>query len=139
MCNQNQKLNKKGFSLVELLFVMAILGGLMAIAIPSMSSNEESVKKLALITDMQETNKMIIQEYMNNQSFIGAVGTYEDTDNNGISETTMNGMSIHLSKGNVMTVSLEDCGAGIGGGYKITGSFGELIKEYNSCTQSRIN
>ena len=139
MCNQNQKLNKKGFSLVELLFVMVILGGLMAIAIPNMSSNEESVKKLALVTDIREVNKIIIQEYMTNQSFNGSVGIYEDTDNNGISEVSMNGTPVHLSLGNIITVTTEDCGAGAGGGYKIVGAFGGLTKEFNSCTSSKID
>ncbi len=133
------KINKKGFSMVELLFVMAILGGLMAIAIPNMSSNEESVKSLALITDIREVNKMIIQEYMNNQSFNGAVGVYQDTDQNGISETTMNGSSVHLTQGNIITVTIEDCGSGNGGGYKISGAFGELVKEFNSCTSAKID
>ncbi len=134
----HKKINKKAFSMIELLFVMFILGLLMSVAIPALSQNEESAKKIALMNDIKEANKMVVQEYMNNQSYVGAVGVYTDSDNNGIAETTMNGSAVHVTIGNTITISIEDCNSIVGSGYKIIGNLGTLTKEYNSCTSAKL-
>lgn len=116
---------------------MVILSALIAIAIPSMSENEKSVKQIALMNDLKEANKMVVQEFMNNQTFSGAVGVYVDSDNNGLADTNMNGTPFHISQGNTITITLEAC-ATSGAGYKIVGNLCALTKEYNSCTSVKI-
>lgn len=137
MYTKNKKI-KKALSMIELLFVMLILAALTAIAIPSMSENEKSVKQIALMTDLKEANKMVVQEFMNNQTFSGAVGVYVDSDNNGLADTNMNGTPFHISQGNTITITLESC-ATSGTGYKIVGNLGAVTKEYNSCTSAKIH
>ena len=56
MFNKNLK-NKKGFSLVELMVVVAIMGVLSAIAIPSYSNYRKTAKKSAYKADLVSLHK----------------------------------------------------------------------------------
>ena len=70
------KLNKKGFTLVELLAVIVVLALLMVVATSSIGSALNNSKKKAL---QSETQKLLSQEYKNVQSDI-IMGTVSNTD-----------------------------------------------------------
>ena len=54
-----KRLIKKGFSMVELLFVMVILAALAAIAIPNMSSGTDSANRTAMRSDLTNALNLI--------------------------------------------------------------------------------
>ena len=53
---------RKGFSMIEMLFVMVIMAGLAAIAIPAMSDSDESTKLASMKEDARNTINFVNQE-----------------------------------------------------------------------------
>ncbi len=55
-----KKLNKKGFSIVEMLIVIAVIGILAAVLIPTFPAIVESAQKSARLQNAQNTLKMVL-------------------------------------------------------------------------------
>ena len=139
---------KKGFSMIELLFVMVILAALAAIAIPNMSDSSRATAITSMNSDMQNVINLVNQQLIKSQSFnyesiqqINGSPVFIGGDSiNGFAEDSFpDGTKIPLTKDNslsVFTESGEFCN-----GYVIN-IFNKLLsKEYlylkfNSCNMT---
>ena len=66
-------LNKKGFTLVELMIVVVILGILVAIAVPIYSSVTTNAKKKTCFSNMRMISGACVQYYMLHNSYDGLI------------------------------------------------------------------
>ncbi|MEV9527062.1 type II secretion system protein [Aliarcobacter butzleri] len=134
-----KKIVRKGFSMIELLFVMVILASLAAIAIPSMSASEESSILTSMRSDAQGAIKVINERYVENQEYIESGSFTDGADNDGKSSETLSDgeTQLFVSKNNTISIQVEDCGTGEGTGFSVQVSNTQLSKiaTYNSCTQ----
>jgi prepilin-type N-terminal cleavage/methylation domain-containing protein len=129
-----KNLIRKGFSMIELLFVMVILSSLAAIAIPSMSSGTESARMTSMSNDTRSIINIIISEYSKTGDYTKVISTptatceskmfegstcFKDTNNNGFAnEKLLTGAEIPLSPDNEVVIEFRNCadeGAGLAG------------------------
>jgi len=151
-------MRKKAFSMVELLFVMAIMALLMAIAVPQFTSYQNSEKMVAAKSDtMNVINMLNAQRTLSNDSYetLDFLDTSWDSDNDGFLDDgagtplLINGKKIPWSKGNYLEAYGVTCnGSDYNNGFYIS----VLVKsicandacdksptiEYNSCTYGKI-
>ena len=71
---ENQKKNNKGFSLVDLIVVVAIMAVLMGVLVPTLVRNVEKSKKQKDINNLAEI-RSAIQTTMASEEFSGLTGT----------------------------------------------------------------
>lgn len=141
-----KRLVRKGFSMIELLFVMVILAALAAIAMPSMSAGTDSANLTAMKSDAKNIQNLLVSKFVNNQDFteIITAGDYVDADNNGKADTALaDGTVMPITKGNTVTLGLADCnGNGTNeDGYTISianDSYKAATITFNSCTDGKI-
>jgi len=102
---------KNGFSMVELLFVMAIMAALAAIAIPSLSGASNSAIMSSMKSDIQGVSTTLLSEYANDPDYtniVGAIGSdvvFADATGNGLSDTgLLTNKQFSISKDNVVTI-----------------------------------
>lgn len=87
-----KKKNNKGFSLVELIVVVAIMAVLMGILVPTLVKNVEKSKKQKDESAIEEIRSQMQNSLADPKfSHIGAVLTYNDTANKDITITDPNG------------------------------------------------
>jgi len=67
-------LNKKGFTLVELMIVVVILGILVAIAVPIYSAVTTNAKKKTCLSNMRIMSGIAVQYFINNDGYEGLFG-----------------------------------------------------------------
>lgn len=112
-----KRLIRKGFSMVELLFVMVILAALAAIAIPSMSSSEESTLKTGMTSDIRnimnliESKRIITGNYAevleSGENYVSKY--FSDEDKDGFADDTLaDGTKIPLTNGNSVSIILTN-------------------------------
>ena len=90
-----KKKNNKGFSLVELIVVVAIMAVLMGILVPTLVKNVEKSKKQKDESAIEEIRSQMQNTLADPKfSHIGATITYEDKTNKDISITTPDGNTI---------------------------------------------
>jgi prepilin-type N-terminal cleavage/methylation domain-containing protein len=141
-----KKMIKKGFSMIELLFVMVILASLAAIAIPSMSSGTDSASLTSMKSDARNVQSLLVSKFISDQDYTKVItaGSYSDANDDGFADTTLiDGTKIPLTKGNTITLTTEDCnGNGTNeDGYSISisnASYKANTVNYNSCTDGKI-
>lgn len=125
-----KRLIRKGFSMVELLFVMVILAALAAIAIPNMSSGANSAAMVSMQSDSKNLISLILSEYAKTGDLTQVIpaqtescesklleGTtcFKDSNNDGTSETELlTGAKVVLSQDNEAIAELRNCEA-VGG------------------------
>ncbi|MCT7632112.1 type II secretion system protein [Aliarcobacter butzleri] len=144
------KLVKKGFSMIELLFVMVILAALAAIAIPSMSSGTESATITSMTSDVRNAMTTMQAKYVDKQDYSEII-VNEITDvaagTDGFATVTLvDGAKIPLSKGNLITITANTAAAGTctaaGQGFEITVSNPTIAGKtvvFDSCNDSRVH
>ncbi|MCT7596077.1 prepilin-type N-terminal cleavage/methylation domain-containing protein [Aliarcobacter butzleri] len=128
---------KKGFSMIELLFVMVALAALTAIAIPSMSSGTDSAKFISTTTDAKNLINLLYAEQSKTGDLSQVIsvsadncesrlltGTtcFKDNNNDGFADSKLlTGAEIALSKDNEIALDLLNCAdfGGIGTGFLI--------------------
>ena len=74
-----KRLNKKGFTLIELIVVIAILGILAAIAIPRFSGFQDNAKNKAVLAEAKTLANTIAVLETDSKTFVATEST-EDTD-----------------------------------------------------------
>ena len=83
-----KKLNKKGFTLAELLIVVAIIGILAAIAIPVFTTQMEKTRKAVDEANATSIKSMAVAEAMSDTKFTPPQSYY------GVYDTTSNSLTI---------------------------------------------
>ena len=79
---KDQKKNNKGFSLVELIVVVAIMAVLLGVLVPTLVRNVEKSKKQKDISNLSEL-RSAIQTTMASEAFSGLTGTLTFSKTNG--------------------------------------------------------
>lgn len=73
----NKLKNQKGFTLVELVVVMAIIGILVTIAVPMFSSSTNSAKDSKLKADLRSTDSALALIYAKNSAYPATQAAYD--------------------------------------------------------------
>jgi len=136
---RNMKRNmRKGFSMIELLFVMVIMAALSAIAIPALSGGEKSAKITSLTSDSKNMINFLENEIYLNENSLTANIDEQDEQATFVYGDQFYGKDIPISQGNqiVITGKPDDCH----NGYEIVVSdtTGLVTKTstYNKCTDT---
>lgn len=75
---RNRLVNRKGFTLVELLVVVAIIGILAAIAIPKFTSASETARGAKIVADLRTLDSAAELYYASAQATAAAIATLKD-------------------------------------------------------------
>jgi type IV pilus assembly protein PilA len=106
---------QKGFTLIELMIVVAIIGILAAIAIPAYSDYTKRAKVTELVT-AGSACKASVSEFFQSQQAYPANITEAGCSN----ATTAKISSLALGTGGIITVTANSTGAGVTGTYVLT-------------------
>ena len=106
---------QKGFTLIELMIVVAIIGILAAIAIPAYSDYTKRAKVTELVTAGSACKASVSEYFQAEQAFPA------DIDAAGCSaQSTDKIASLSLGANGVITVAAREAGAGVTGNYVLT-------------------
>src|SRR2546430_16769108 len=75
---KNKQLNRGGFTLVEIMIVVAIIGLLAAIAIPNYKLARDRSRMVSCVTNLHRIEGAIQEWAMESRKQSGQAGTYED-------------------------------------------------------------
>lgn len=141
--------NKKGFSLIEILFVLGVMSALAAIAIPSYLEDKESLILTKIRVDTTNALNTIHNQYEMTNSFesIYGNGYSSNAGTNGEYATgesataTINGTKFSLTEGNSISLNnssyiAEDCPEG----FVLTISNYDIMKMsyFDSCKDTKF-
>ncbi|WP_434566227.1 prepilin-type N-terminal cleavage/methylation domain-containing protein [Vibrio chagasii] len=101
MNNKNKRTNQKGFTLIELMIVVAIIGALSAIAVPAYQNyvaKSEAASGLATLKSIMTTAELFYQENgIASAATEAALGTATDANDLGTIASTLSGALPTLS------------------------------------------
>ena len=103
---------KRGFSLVELMVVVAIMGTLAAIAIPAYNEYRKSAKKTAYRTDMLAFHKGVLAFGVELDSFCERETTPDDVSINNIGMQSLTSSKLYGVNGTNLVQCTGTCTAG---------------------------
>lgn len=81
MNRMSKKLNKKGFTLAELLIVVAIIAVLVVVSVPIFSSKLEKAREAADVANMRAAKAAAAALYLSDESSASKGSYYYDADN----------------------------------------------------------
>ena len=87
MIQKNRENGKKGFTLAELLVVVAIIAVLVAISIPIFTAQLDKAKKATDAANVRAAKGAAVTEYLSTEK-TGAVTYYYDAESGKVSDTT---------------------------------------------------
>ena len=76
-----ERLNKKGFTLAELLIVVAIIAVLVAVSVPVFNSKLEKSREATDVANMRAAKAAVIADYLNGDIEVTDSPVYYDADN----------------------------------------------------------
>lgn len=96
-----KKLNKKGFTLAELLIVVAIIGVLVAVSIPIFTAQLKKAKRATNMANARSIYAMLVADYMDdntvNATISGATSGTAITYTNDKAEVTVDGQKFEFT------------------------------------------
>lgn len=100
------KINRKGFTLAELLVVVAILAILVAVSIPIFTGKLSEAKKATDAANLRAARAVAVTEYLQNDK---AVGTYYYDADKGVLKTEKTGIKAYSKEndGKIVQVVIE--------------------------------
>ena len=108
--------NTKGFTLMEMLIVVAIIAILVAIAIPTFTKQLEKAREAADIANIRSAYSEAMVKYLNDEEDTSAQSQpmtqkEDDWQTTGIWPNYLNdGKAVSVKNGEVVTVTIEDDG-----------------------------
>jgi type IV pilus assembly protein PilA len=106
---------QKGFTLIELMIVVAIIGILAAIAIPAYSDYTKRAKVTELVTAGSACKASVSEFFQSQQAYPTTVAEAGCSN-----ATTAKISSLAMGSGGVITVTANSTGAGVTGTYVLT-------------------
>lgn len=89
MNRMSKKLNKKGFTLAELLIVVAIIAVLVVVSVPIFSSKLEKAREAADVANMRAAKAAAVSKYLDD----GAEGDFFYDADNGVLKSSADGIT----------------------------------------------
>ncbi len=144
---------KKGFSMIELLFVMIILAALASISIPNVKGGEEAAILTSMRLDTKNIINLLTAKFIEKQDYSEIINanlryfqieTEENYKKGFSARTLIDGTKIPISKNNVFSIINYAVGEGScngnGQGFLVTVSNININKEatFDSCRDSHI-
>ena len=139
--NTISKKMRSGFTMVELLFVMAVLAALAAIAIPQLKGGTESATVTSMRSDARNAISTAQAFYATNE-VMPDNGTFTDPGGNGFSEKGLDGQAeavsaykLPISKGNTIEIvkDSDSCFT-----LKVSNTNTPKTIDYDSCADGKI-
>lgn len=87
MNRMSKKLNKKGFTLAELLIVVAIIAVLVVVSVPIFSSKLEKAREATDVANMRAAKAAAAALYLTDESSVKGTPYYYDADNGVLKES----------------------------------------------------
>ena len=93
MNRMSKKLNKKGFTLAELLIVVAIIAVLGVVSVPIFSSKLEKAREAADVANMKAAKAAAAALYLSDENSVSEGKSYYYDADNGVLEESSSGIS----------------------------------------------
>ena len=101
-----KKMNKKGFTLMEMLIVIAIIAILIAIAIPTFTAALEKSRQKTDLANARALKSLVVATFMDDEQ-VASLGTLADDDTGTPLYLNKAGDTILTSSSNAMTISAK--------------------------------
>lgn len=136
MIKSTSKKMRSGFTMVELLFVMAVLAALAAIAIPQLAGGKDSAIVTSLQSDARNTINEVNTYYALNQDLPASKDSLTDGNGDGLSDNDLGNKPIPVSKNNTVSFTNVD-----GSCYTIkvkNSDYTDKEAFYDSCNSGKV-